>query len=691
MMKIIQQDLKKLILNLQELFNEKKYQEMEIVAREIILLADLGIGWKALGVSLRMQQKTKESIIALEKALIKLPNDYETYNNLGNSYKEIKENEKAILNYNKALSINNNYENALLNIAILKFEDNKIDQAEIYYNKILLKNPKNIGALFGVANIKLNNKQYKEAISIYKDIVIENNLHVGAYNNLALSYKYIGAIDDAKNIFNKVIEIDKYNIDANNNLGVIACNNGEYIDSLKYFQNAVKNEINKPDPYANMASAYKDLGELNEAEELLRKAIQINKNFKISYDNLLFLINYHPYKTIEEIYEDYKNYGEIFKAKSTDIIENKNKENSNSKECINKIKIGYLSGNFSNHSIANFLLPIIESHDREKFYLIAISTNRNRDKLTNRYEELFDRYEDISNIDDQAAANLINDIGIDVLIDLSGHTEGNRLGIFAFKPAKVSISYFIGFAYTTGLKEIDYYLTDEILVKNTEEIYFSEKIVRINTPAFVYRPSNEIGEVSELPALKNGYITFGTLSRSVRINERVIKIWSEIIKKIPNSKLIINSRNFKNKNVIDKWILKFQNEGVCKERLEIGFDSPVSNVYSKIDIALDCFPHNSGTTLVEGIYMGVPFITLSERVSVGRIGEDILKSIGLENLIAYTEEQYVQKTIDLAINLIELNKLRKNIRFKLLNSKLMNEKEFILSYENKIIEIIKEL
>ena len=186
-------------------------------------------------------------------------------------------------------------------------------------------------------------------------------------------------------------------------------------------------------------------------------------------------------------------------------------------------------------------------------------------------------------------------------MDVAGHTKGNRLGVFAYKPAPISLSW-LGFGYTTGLSAIDYFLTDNVVVPQGSEHLFSEKIWRINDYCYCcYEEKAKMGKVGPLPALAKGYVTFGTLTRSIRINDRVIKVWAEILKRVKNSKLVINSSDFNHYKTKRMIISKFKEYEVDSDRLEIGYQSPPWDLMRQIDIALDCFPHNSGTTLMEPV------------------------------------------------------------------------------------------
>jgi predicted O-linked N-acetylglucosamine transferase (SPINDLY family) len=281
---------------------------------------------------------------------------------------------------------------------------------------------------------------------------------------------------------------------------------------------------------------------------------------------------------------------------------------------------------------------------------------------------------------DDALSERIRSDGIDILVDLAGHTAKNRLSVFARKPAPVSLSW-LGFGYTTGLTAIDYLLTDTASAPEGSEGLFSETPWRLETPDYVYRPAEGMGQVSPLPASTRGHITFGTLTRAVRVNHRTIRVWSEILKRVEGARLVIDSRDFRETTVQDALAEKFAAHGIARERLEIGYHSPPWDVLRGMDIGLDCFPHNSGTTLFETLYMGVPFVTLAGRPSVGRLGSSVLEGAGHPEWIARTEDEYVELAVALASDQVRLAALRCGLRREMETGPLMDEAGFARKVE----------
>ena len=383
--------------------------------------------------------------------------------------------------------------------------------------------------------------------------------------------------------------------------------------------------------------------------------------------------------TAKEIFEYYKQLDKKFGLPHKD----KWKTFAQPKVQKNKLKIGYVSPDFKKHSVQSFLLPTLAHHNHDKFEVFAFAELDKADLITEQYKNYVDHWIRTEKMNDDELTQKVRDLGIDILVDVAGHTQNNRLKVFAQKPAPISLTW-LGFGYTTGLSAIDYFLTDNVMVPKGSEHLFSEKPWRLeqNYGFCCYQAKTDMGEVNKLPALSKGFITFGTLTRTIRINDRIIKAWADILTKVPKSKLIINSKNFhNNEKTASNFKRKFKEYGISENRLDFYYKTPPWDSMRQIDIALDCFPHNSGTTLIEHLYMGNPFITYSNRPSVGKIGASILTTLGHPEWIATSEEEYVEKAVALASDPQKLSTIRQNLRAEMEASPLMDQKGFVRELE----------
>ena len=580
--------------------------------------------------------------------------------------------------------MNKNVENSILDTHIEflceLYEKNKF-LTIIQKTKFLLRNFRfsiTLHNILGMAYVKI--KKFDNAIESYQGALKLNpKYHVTLYN-LGVVYHEKMEFEKAIFYYKKAIKHFPNYLDALFNLAFVYKQKGEFVKAAKLFQTIISREPKYFNALRCLSEIFCEYGDLYSGTKNLRiviEALQQNPNDLEAFDTLLFYINYTSFLNINEIYDFYYKFDQKFGVPLQKYWQpfppiNKNKP---------KLKIGYVSPDFKKHSVENFLKPVLKNHNHNKFEIYAFAELSQEDNTTQEYKSYVDQWVPTQGFTDWEMAQKIRELGIDVLVDVAGHTKGNRLGVFAYKPTPISLSW-LGFGYTTGLSAIDYFLTDNIVVPQGSEHLFSEKIWHINNYCYCcYEEKAKMGKVGPLPALEKGYITFGTLTRAIRINDRVIKVWAEILKRVKNSKLVINSSDFDHYKTKRKIISKFKEYKVDSVRLEIGYQSPPWDLMRQIDIALDCFPHNSGTTLIEHLFMGNPFITFSNRPGVGKIGSSILSAIGHSEWIATSEEEYVQKAVKLASDIEKLNTTRGSLRKEIKLSPIMDHKGFVEKLE----------
>lgn len=497
--------------------------------------------------------------------------------------------------------------------------------------------------------------------------------------NLALVLRAQGRLSDAERVYRCALDAvgDKFGTYINlSQLLTDLCRSTEAEEATRQ---AI---IEKPDSviaYSQLGMVLKDQGRLVESVEMLRHAMELDLNDTFGLSSLLFVANcipdMDPYERFALYQEFDKRFGTPFRAWWL--------PHTNSRRTDRRLRVGYVAPVFRRHSCQQFLEPLIAHHDHERVELFAYENNYElNDEVTDRYRTYFDHWCETSDMHDQQLVQRIRADGIDVLIDIAGQTKGGRLGVFAAKPAPVSL-HWLDSGYTTGLSAIDYYLTDAATVPVGREDLFTETPWRLPRTQFSYRPNTvSMGPVSPLPALERGYITFGTLTRAIRLNAELIATWAQLLHRVPNSKLVMNSINFHTSDICDVWIQRFADLGIPADRLQMGYQSPPWDVLRGIDIALDCFPQNSGTTLIESIYMGLPFVSLAGAPSMGTLGSGILTTLGRTEWIARSKEEYLDKLVALASDLPALEKIRTGLRQEMQACPLMDEPGFARDVED---------
>lgn len=509
-----------------------------------------------------------------------------------------------------------------------------------------------------------------------KAIGIDPSLTWG-HSNLGMVLQRQGRLAQAEECFRRCIELDGSFHVAHLNLSVVLDELGQPEQALASVRRALEIRPDFAQAHNSLGYLLKDLGRIDEAEASMRRSLELNPFDAAAHSNLLFVLNYHPDRTAQEIFQAYQE----FDARLGVPHRASWRAHGNPDATGRRLRIGYVCAAFSRHSSRYFLEPLLAHHDHRRFEVFAYSEQLSaEDEVTARYRGYMDHWISTVGMSDDALAARIRSDGIDVLIDIAGQTRGNRLGAFARKPAPVSL-HWLDFGYTTGLSAIDYYLADELTAPPGSESLFAEKLWRLPAPALVYRPPQGMGAVASLPALQNGHVTFGSLTRSIRINHRTLGAWAEILRRVAGSRLVIDSGNFRDATAQEELAQRFAALGIERSRLEIGFHSPPWDVLGQIDVGLDCFPHNSGTTLFEMLYMGVPFVTVAGRPSVGRLGSAILHAVGHAELVAQTESEYVELAVALALDPVRMGRLRAQLRSQMESSLLMDEPGFAKQVE----------
>ena len=586
-----------------------------------------------------------EAVKNIQKA-IKISPKNPTFNyNLGLVYFEQKNYQSAIKSYEKAVKIKPDYFEALNNIGMVYNTTGNFNDAVIYFKKALEIKPDYSSAMNNLGTVYKQTAQYEKALEYYKKAVLSDPKNAQAHNNLADIYKDKGQLDDAFIHLKKAIEMRPDYIQAYNNLGVI----------------------------------YKEQTELKKALDCFKYAIEIKPDFFQAHSNYLRLLNYFPDTNQSFIFEEHKKFGQI--CKSVPVYKNY----LNSKDLSKKLCIGYVSPDFKRHSVAFFIESILKHHDSNSFKIICYSNVSAPDEITERLQLLAHEWKNIYKMDDNQICEMIYNDKVDILIDLAGHTRNNSLTVFAQKPAPVQVTY-LGYPNTTGLKTIDYRLTDIHSDPIEFDKYYTEKQIRIPGGFLCFQPEKNSPIVKELPAIKNNYITFGSFNHISKINETLIKIWSKILLSVPDSKLILKSNAFNDPKTKEKYIKFFEDNEVSTTRLTMtGLINSLNDhldYYNKIDISLDTFPYNGTTTSLESLWMGVPFVALNGNTHASRVGVSILKCIGFDDFIADSKGTYIAKAVFLSKDLQLLSKLRNNLRNILLQSNLMNPENFVKNLEN---------
>jgi protein O-GlcNAc transferase len=356
------------------------------------------------------------------------------------------------------------------------------------------------------------------------------------------------------------------------------------------------------------------------------------------------------------------------------------------------LRIGLVGGDFRRHPVGFFLNDVLKHVAKKQIEIFIYSNSSVEDDITGDFRANSVRFVNITRLRDDIVAKLIHDDRVHILIDVAGHTCGNRLPIFSYRPAPIQVTW-LGYCGTTGIEEVDYILADARTLPKQEEKFYGEKPWRLGKTYWCFsRPEINL-PVAALPALRNGYVTFGSFNSFKKLNRNVLHTWGRILRRDPRSKLLLKAGQFNEPQIEKKLFSIFADQGIGPERLIVeGWTNREHyfEMYNKVDLALDPFPYPGGTTTFEGLWMGVPFITMKGDRFYAHNGETIAHNAGLSEWIAENQDDYVDKAVGFAARIEQLSMLRTFLREKILQSPLFDCESFATNFTEAMRDMWQE-
>lgn len=710
------------IQTLINLFHQGRFKEIEVLARQITeKFPHHGFGWKALGTALKLQGQVVQSLEPLRKAAALLPDDAEAQYNLGVTLKGLGRLREAEGSFRRAVEIKPDYAEAHSNLGVTLKELLQLQEAEACYRRALKIHPdfaeahNNLGVTLqdlgrlaeaedcfraalkikpGSADVHNNlaktlqslgrpeeaERSYRQALAIKPDFA-------EAHGNLGISLHNMGRLLEAEASYRRALTINPNLAASTSNLGLTVHALGRLQEAVNWYRQALKIRPDFAEAHNNLGIALQDLGRLEEAEASFRRALEIKPDYVRAESNLLFSLSYSALHPPSQHLEEARKYGGMvtkmagthFSLWSCDPRPK-------------RLRVGVVSGDLYNHPVGFFLESVLSQIDQSRIELIAYPTDNKTDELTARIKPYFSAWKSLVGQSDKEAALLIHGDGIHLLLDISGHMARSRLPIFAWKPAPVQASW-MGFLGTTGVQEIDYVIGDPIATPPEDEGNFSEKVWRLPEVYCCFTPPDFEVEVGPLPALTAGYVTFGCFNHLSKMTDEVVALWARVLKAVPDSRLFLKTRQLDDPSVCETTRKRFAAQGIDSSRLLLEGASPRAELlaaYQRVDIALDPFPYNGGTSNMESLWMAVPFITRRGDRFLSRCGQSIAANAGLADWIAEGDEDYIAKAQKHAANLEGLAALRSQLRQQVLASPLYDAPRFAKHFEDALWGMWKE-
>ena len=504
--------------------------------------------------------------------------------------------------------------------------------------------------------------------------------------NLGNSLREHSQFENAITSYQRALEINPNYVNAHLNLGIMQQKIDLTYNAIESYRKAMEIDPTFVAAYSNCGTALQSLGLIEEAATWHRRAMEINPNSAKAHSDLIFTLDLAAKDPIEFQFER-KNWDRIHATPLQRFTSYLNDATPS-----RRLRIGYVSADFVHHSAVIAFGNMLTLYNREQFDVYAYSNlNLQEDHFTRLFKHSVTVWRDILRVSDEAVAEQIHNDKIDILIDLSSHSGGNRLLIFARKPAPIQITAW-GYGTSTGMRAIDYFFADPIAVPPQEKEFFTENVRYL--PCIIGSFFNDpFPDINPLPALTNGIVTFGSFNRLTKISDETYQAWVKILLAVPQSKLILKAGDFNEVATRERVINYFVNAGISADRIILigkTLWSEHVQAFNKIDIALDPFPHCGGVSTLEGLIMGVPVITLKFNTIIGRTSSSVMTALNLPDWIAETPNEYIELAVSKASNISALSILRQQLRSIYNSSALGDSASYVRTVEQEYRQLWQE-
>ncbi|MFN7085118.1 MAG: tetratricopeptide repeat protein [Burkholderiales bacterium] len=634
-----------------------------------------------LGVALAQQEQLDAAAACYCAALRLKPDHAAAHNNLGNVHLVRGQLDEAEASYRAALRCDRHYVEAHNNLGLVLLEQGRHQDAEKAIREALRLRPDFAGALNNLGSVLLRQGEVEEAVACLQQALRLQPDLGEAHINLALILGDMNQLAGAVDYYRNKLRFNPDSAEAHFRLGMGLQAQGKLVEARQHFEAMLKIRPEAPEALANLGGVALREGNLDEALAFFKAALEHAPVFAGAHYNYFFCLNYSADYEPAEVFAQHARWAEAH----ADPLSSAAAPFANSRRRDRKLRVGYVSPDFRAHSVAYFIEPVIRHHDRDRFEVYCYSNALQSDEVTARIRALADVWRDIRLQTTSQVCEQVRADGIDILVDLAGHTGRNRLAVFAHKPAPIQVTY-IGYPNTTGLAAMDYRITDAYAdPPGLTERFHTEQLVRLPQTFLVYAPPADSPEVAPPPLARKGHVTFGSFNNAAKVIPRVIALWSKILHAVPDSRLMLKHFAFHSAEAKERFQGLFAQNGIAADRIDLlDFVPTVSShleLYHEVDIALDPFPYNGTTTTCEALWMGVPVITLAGKVHAGRVGVSLLSNAGLAELIADSEEAYVRIAVELANDVQRLAGLRAAMRARLENCPLTDARALARALE----------
>jgi predicted O-linked N-acetylglucosamine transferase (SPINDLY family) len=656
--------------------------------RAVALRPTSGSFQSNLGLACMALNLPDEGVAALMRASELSPDIPNILFNLANALRSRGRLGDAIAIYNRVLALSPDHAEACNNQANCLRDVGRLEDANDGYRRAVRLRPDYAEAWNNWANCLRDQGKAAEAEACCRNAIRIKPDFALAYNNLGNALKYQDRHEDAVASYRAALALDPDCGVAHENLGQVLFSLGQIGAALDSFRKAAELEPDRPEPLCSLGNVLMYTGSYPEGNEHYLRALKLRPEDAAARSAWLHWRQYQPDVTPASLAADLATWDRSCGGNTRTDSE------PDRPRLIDRWppRLGCVSADFGRHPVAFFSVGVLEALARENFEIVCYSNCLRHDEVTARFKSLATQWREVRCFPDVALCGRIRADGIDVLLDLNGHSAGNRLSVFARKPAPVQISW-IGSEGSTGLSAMDYVLADDHVVPAGAEKHYRERVLRLPEVYVCYDTPADAPAVSPPPSLKNGFVTFGSFNNPAKLNDRVVGAWSAIMNEIPNSRLLLKYRGITDAAVREPISDRFARRGIRKERISFSGWSPRREMfeeYRSVDVALDPFPFCGGATTCEALWMGLPVVTCPGLTFAGRHSLSYLSAIGMTESVAVDPDDYVRVAVRLGRDVDNLGAIRVRLRERMVSSPLCDANRLAVQIKETLRTVIYE-
>ena len=616
--------------------------------------------------------RLEEAVAGYRRALERTPDLAEAHHYLGDALDSLGRSAEAADSFRRAVTLKPDLAAAWNGLGGALQAQGRLAEAADCFGRVCALAPGYAGGFYNLGYTLQGLGRLDEAAAAYRRALALNPDHGKAHNNLGSTLKGLGRLDEAIEAFRSAVRLAPDQAELHYTLGNALLAARRLGEAVETYRQAIALRPDYADAWTNLGNAFQSLGRLREAVEAYERAIALRPGFAAPDSNRLLCLLYDSEVSPETLLAEHRRWDARVGGRTAPPASSY----PSPRDPERRLRIGYVSADFSRHPVGYFLAGVLPAHAAAAVEVFAYSNGATPDDMTEVLRAGAHQWREIAGVSDDTAEAMIRRDGIDILVDLSGHTSQNRLPLFTRRPAPVQASW-LGYPSTTGLSEIDYLLMDSAAVPPGAERWCSEAVVRLGPTRFCYAPPDYAPAVSE--AHPDRPVVFGSFNNLSKVGPMVIALWAEVLKAAPGSKLVLKWSSLADPDARRRLEGLFATVGIEAGRLDLRGPSPhaaMLDEYGGIDIALDPFPFCGGLTSCEALWMGVPVVTLPGERIASRQTLGFLEALGLGDLAATSGSDYVRIAAALADDPGRRAALRCALRPRMAASPLVDGRRF---------------